>query len=74
MSLPVCQRETVFHHLMMHHLLIYNSCKINLRENRRGNQEWIIQRLLTLGTQDTGEVKKHKKKHKKKTTQHNTEN
>jgi hypothetical protein len=32
--------------------------QINVRENRRGNQEWTIQRKLpTLGTQDTGRRK-----------------
>jgi hypothetical protein len=42
--------------------------KINVRENRRGNQQWTIQTLVTLGTQDTA------RRQAKQKVQHSTEN
>jgi hypothetical protein len=33
----------------------YTRHRTKVRENQRGNQEWTIQTLTTLGTQDTGQ-------------------
>jgi pantothenate kinase len=48
---------------------MYLIVEVNVRENRRGNQEWIIQRHWQNGTQKTQDEDKQNNK-----TRHNTEN
>ena len=57
----------IYHRVPTEMIVCWSTCSINVRENQRHNQEWIIQRLTTLGTQDTGRRQKQNKTKQNKT-------
>ena len=53
--------------LLVTRIFLIRRVYVNVRENRRGNQEWIIRELAILGTQDTGDTRH--RRHKTQETQ-----